>query len=173
MLKTQLNRMNILSHILISHRLLKEDKKAMALLALKRRKQQGDLIQQTEEHLLKVNGLISNVEMASMQAELVKALAAGNEALRRMQSEVSVDYVSQLMDENSELQYDVSEVGRMLSQAQSEDPDVFAEYEKLEAEIALDIASALPAVPSAVLPEGVAVVPTISTPQKSTLVSDS
>ena len=112
MLKTQLNRMNILSHILISHRLLKEDKKAMALLALKRRKQQGDLIQQTEEHLLKVNGLISNVEMASMQAELVKALAAGNEALRRMQSEVSVDYVSQLMDENSELQYDVSEVGR-------------------------------------------------------------
>ena len=165
--------MNILSHILISHRLLKEDKKAMALLALKRRKQQGDLIQQTEEHLLKVNGLISNVEMASMQAELVKALAAGNEALRRMQSEVSVDYVSQLMDENSELQYDVSEVGRMLSEAQSEDPDVFAEYEKLEAEIALDIASALPAVPSAVLPEGVAVVPTISTPQKSTLVSDS
>jgi F420-dependent methylenetetrahydromethanopterin dehydrogenase len=133
--------------------LLKEDKKALALLALKRRKQQGELIHQTEEHLLQVNGLISNVEMASMQAEVVKALAQGNTALKRMQSEVSADYVSQLMEENSELQYDVAEVGRMLSQTQSEDPDVFAEYERLEAMVALDIASAVPSVPAAALPE--------------------
>lgn len=134
-------------------RLLREDKKALALLALKRKKHQGELITQAEEQLLQVNTLISNVEMVSMQAELVKALASGNQALKTLQAEVSVDYVAQLMDENSELQSQVTEIGRMLSNTQSEDPDLFEEYQRLEAQVALDKISEVPNAPSTAMPE--------------------
>lgn len=134
-------------------RLLREDKKALALLALKRRKHQGELIHQAEEQLLQVNTLISNVEMVSIQADLVKALESGNQALKTLQAEVSVDYVSQLMDENSELQSQVTEIGRMLSNTQSEDPELFEEYHRLEAQIALDKISEVPNAPSTAMPD--------------------
>lgn len=135
------------------NRLLRENKKSLALLALKRKKHQGELIHQAEEQLLQVNTLISNVEMVSMQAELVKALESGNLALKALQAEVSVDYVAQLMDENSELQSQVSEVGRMLSSVQSEDPDLYDEYQRLEAEVALEKISEVPNAPSTIIPE--------------------
>jgi phage-related tail protein len=97
--------------------------------------------------------LISNVEVASMQLEVVKALESGNQALKAMQSETSVDYVAQLLDENSELQAQVTEIGQMLSATESEDPDLYQEYQKLEALVALDKASELPHVPSSSVPE--------------------
>lgn len=127
--------------------LLKQNKKSHALLALKRRKHQADLIDQAENHLLQVNTLISSVEMASMQADVVKALESGNQALKTIQAEISVDYVSRLMDENSDLQSEVSEIGKMLSSVETEDPALFEEYTKLEAQVALDKASELPHVP--------------------------
>jgi hypothetical protein len=134
-------------------RFLKEAKQTLALLALKRRKQQGELINQAEEQLFQINSLISNVEMASMQAELVKALEAGTKALKTIQAEISVDYVAQLMDENSELQSEVTEIGKMLASVQSDDPDVFEEFKKLEAIVALDRISEVPNVPATELSE--------------------
>ena len=120
-------------------------------MALKRRKQQQQLIHQVEEHMLQVNQLISNVEMASMQAELVKALEAGNSALKTIQAEISVNYVESLLDEASVLQSSVTDVSAALTGVRVEDPDVFEEYERLEAEIALDKAEMLPKVPVAAL----------------------
>lgn len=128
--------------------LLREDKKSLALLALKRRKHQSDLIHQAENHLLQVNTLISNVEVAAMQADLVKALESGNKALKTIQNELSFDYVSQLMEENSELQSQVTEIGEMLASAQSEDASVFEDYKRLEAQVALDRISEVPNAPS-------------------------
>lgn len=131
---------------------MREDKKALALLALKRRRQQQELIHQAEEHMLQVNQLISNVEMTSMQAELVKALEAGNSALKSIQAEISVNYVESLLDEASDLQSSVADVSAALTGVRAEDPDVFEEYERLEAEIALDKAEKLPQVPVPALP---------------------
>jgi predicted nuclease with TOPRIM domain len=92
--------------------------------------------------------------MASMQADIVKALESGNQALKKIQAEVSVDYVSKLMDENAELQSEVTEIGQMLSSVQTEDPELFDEYQKLEAQVALDKISEVPNVPNSSLPEG-------------------
>jgi len=89
-----------------------------------------------------------------MQADIVKALESGNQALKKIQAEVSVDYVSKLMDENAELQSEVTEIGQMLSSVQTEDPELFDEYQKLEAQVALDKISEVPNVPNSSLPEG-------------------
>ena len=150
--------MNFFRFRSISCSLLKQNKKSHALLALKRRKHQADLIDNAENHLLQVNTLISNVEMASMQADVVKALESGKQALKTIQAEVSVDYVSRLMDENSDLQSEVSEIRQMLSSVQTEDPGLFEEYQKLEAQVALDKTSVLPIVPSSSKPEGMTTV---------------
>ena len=125
----------------------------MALLALKRRREQGLLIEQTEAHLLRVNELISNVEMASVQAEVLKALEAGNSALRSLQSAVSLESVSRLVNENEDLQAEVREISEMLTMAGSEDPSLVAEFERIEAAVAAELADTLPPAPENVLSE--------------------
>ena len=135
----------ILIHVI--HRLLSEEKKSLALLALKRRKQQGELIHQAEEQLLQINGLISNVEMAVVQAEVVKAIETGTVALRKMQDEVNLQYVEKLMDANAELQGEVHDISEMLAGVQKDDKDVYDEYARLEELIASEKVAAIPLVP--------------------------
>ncbi len=138
---------------------MSQEKKSLALLALKRRKQQGDLIHQAEEQLLQINGLISNVEMAVVQAEVVKAIETGTTALRKMQEEVNLQYVEKLMDSNSELQGEVQDISEMLAGTQKDDRDVYDEYARLEELVASEKLASIAPVPQSVPQE---VVPEIS-----------
>ena len=142
-------------YIAIDSRFLREGQKSLALLALRRKKAQQQLLNQTEEHLLQVNQLISNVEVASLQIQVVKALESGTLALKALQSEVSTDYVAELIDQNSALRADLGEVNDLLNNLQSSDPEVYEEFRKLEDEIAAQKELLLPAVPkSSLLPVG-------------------
>jgi len=114
---------------------------------VKRRKQQGELIHQAEEQLLQINGLISNVEMAVVQAEVVKAIETGTEALRKMQEEVNLQYVEKLMDSNAELQDEVRDIGEMLAGVQRDEKDVYDEYARLEELVAQEKSASIPVVP--------------------------
>jgi charged multivesicular body protein 6 len=134
----------------ICYRFLREGQRSLALLALKRKKDQMRLVHEAEEHLFQVNQLISNVEVASLQIEVVKAIQAGTIALKAIQSEISVDFVQRLVDENSDLRAEVSEIGQMLSGVEGSDPEVYEELCKLENEISLEKQALLPTVPSSV-----------------------
>ena len=127
--------------------MLSQEKKNLALLALKRRKQQGDLIHQAEEQLLQINGLISNVEMAVVQTEVVKAIETGTTALRKMQEEVNLHYVEKLMDSNFELQGEVQDISEMLAGVQKDDKEVYDEYARLEELVASEELSSIAPVP--------------------------
>ena len=131
-------------------RLLSEEKKALALLALKRRKHQGELIHQAEEQLLQLNGMISNVEMAAIQSEVVKAIEVGTQALRKMQEEISLQYVEKLMDTNAELQNEVRDIQEMLAGTERDQKDVFDEYQRLEDIVASEKFQSIPIVPETV-----------------------
>ena len=152
---------------LIHFRLLSKNERSLALLALKRRKQQGDLINQAEEHLLQLNGLISNVEMAAVQADVVKAIEAGTEALRKMQEEINLQYVEKLMDKNSDLQNEVRDIQEMLAGSEKEDKDVYDEYQRLEEIVAAEKTQAIPDVPETLKekPLEVPEVPSIQKPK--------
>ena len=117
----------------------------LALMALKRRKRHEALIHQTEEHIARVNQLISNVEMATIQAEVVKALEAGNLALKSLQSAVSVELAARVIDENNELQGEVREISEMLAGA--DDPSLVTEFARIEAQVAADLLMSVPSPP--------------------------
>ena len=95
--------------------------------------------------------MISNVEVASIQAEVLKALEAGNRALKSLQSVVSVDVVSRIAEESSELHGEVKEIGELLAVASAQDPDLVAEFERMEAAVAKE--SQFPQVPNYPLQE--------------------
>ena len=125
------------SEYIVSIRLLFDKKQSLALIALKHKKHQFQLLCQAEEYLLQVNQIISNVEMASVHNDVVKALAAGKCALASIQSEIDVDYVSKLLEDNAELTSQVDDVTSLLANVKVDDEELFEEYKSLEAQVAL------------------------------------
>ena len=133
--------------------MLSEEKKGLALIALKHKKHQGELLHRSEEYLLQVNQIISNVEMASIQNDVVRALETGKSALASIQSELSLNYVEKLLEENAELSTEVKEVSSLLAGIKEDDEPLYEEYLKLEARVVQEKADALPNVPHEALPE--------------------
>lgn len=85
--------------------------------------------------------------MAVVQAEVVKAIETGTEALRKMQEEVNLQYVEKLMDSNAELQDEVRDIGEMLAGVQRDEKDVYDEYARLEELVAREKSASIHAVP--------------------------
>lgn len=122
-----------------------EDKKQLALLGLKHKKHQWALLCQAEEYLLQVNQIISNVEMASLQNDVIRALEAGKCALASIQSEIAVDYVEQLLDENSQLSSQVQQVNSLMDV--HVDDDILEEYNQIQDQIQQKRIAVIPSVP--------------------------
>lgn len=120
-------------------------------MALKSRNHYGDLVQQAEEHLLTLNKLISNVEIASMQKDVVAAIEKGTSALKLIQGDMSVDYVERLLEENAELTDAVREVSALLGSSTTAESAVLDELSRLEDLVALEKSSAIAAPPIAPL----------------------
>jgi len=105
------------------------------------------LINKAEEYLLQVQQLISNVEIAAIQSEVVKAIERGTIALKQMQQEISLGYVEKLMDTNSSLQEEVRDIADMLAGTNPEDSDIIEEFNRLEEQIMVEKLSTVPIVP--------------------------
>jgi hypothetical protein len=131
--------------------------------ALKSRNHYGDLLQQAEEHLLTLNKLISNVEIASMQKDVVAAIEKGTSALKIIQGDMSVDYVERLLEENAELTDAVREVSALLGSSTTDESAVLDELSRLEDLVALEGSSAIAAAPIAPLTSILAVPQPIGT----------
>jgi hypothetical protein len=134
----------------ICDRLLQDGKESIALVALRRRKHYGDLLHQCEEHILTIDQLISNVEIAVLHSDLVRAVEKGTNALKAIQSELSLDYVARLLEENSVLQEGVAEVSDLMKV--SDDSDLLEEFHKIQEEINQDKISEVPSPPTTIPP---------------------
>ncbi len=133
-------------------RLLKEGKKNRALLALRSRNHYSTLLEQCEGHLLQINQLISNIEIASLQNEVVAVLETGTLALKVLQKEISIDYVERLLQENADATDAVKEVGELLASAGETTVDgnlLQSELKRLEEEVAFEKSDAMANAPTA------------------------
>jgi charged multivesicular body protein 6 len=72
------------------------------LTALRQRKYQEQLLSKTDAQLQTLQELVSSIEFTQIQATVMKGLEMGNEVLKQLHREVSLEKVEKLMDQTRE-----------------------------------------------------------------------
>lgn len=129
--------------------------KHRALLALRKRKYQSQLLSKTDEQLEALEQLSQSVEFALVQKDVMYGLEQGNSVLKAINKEMSLDRVEKIMDESADGIAYQQEVSDMLANqiTNSEEEEVQAELEALEAEVAKASLPEMPNAPKQKLPE--------------------
>lgn len=158
--KVQQYQKRILSVLNREHEIAKEclakGDKRRALLALRKRKYQEQLLVKTDSQLENLEELTRNIEFALVQKDVLYGLQQGKEVLESLNKEMSLEKVEKLMEESSDAVAYQNEVSEMLSGkiTNSEEEEVQEELEALErAELAKSTPHKFPKVPTGELPE--------------------
>jgi charged multivesicular body protein 6 len=139
----------------IAKECLEKGDKKRALLALRKRKYQSQLLVKTDEQLDKLEQLSQNVEFALVQKDVLHGLEQGNSVLKAINKEMSLERVEKIMDDSAEGIAYQKEVSDMLANTitSSEEAEVLEELETLEREVAEKSMPVMPDAPKQKLPE--------------------
>lgn len=76
-----------------------------AKLALQRRAYQRSLIEKTDQQLATLQELVTTIEFAQLEQSIVYGLEQGNQVLKEIHKELSLDRVDDLMNRTADAQY--------------------------------------------------------------------
>lgn len=143
-----------------ARQLLKNGQKDKALLVMKKKKRQEQLLAQCEAQLDNVSQMIDSVEFAQMEKDVFDKLKSGNEVLTALNKEMSVEKIDALMAETDEAlaaQREIEEAlaGHLTSE---DDAEIEEELAALDEEQEAEVAAQMPDVPQAA-PEAAAAAP--------------
>ncbi|KAJ8384743.1 hypothetical protein AAFF_G00199490 [Aldrovandia affinis] len=136
---------------LLAKQLLKNGKKEKALLLLKKKRYQDQLLDKTENQISNLERMVQDIEFAQIEMKVIEGLKIGNDCLKKMHEVMSIEEVERIMDETQDSIEYQRQIDDMLagSLTQEDEDAVLAELEAItqgeEAE--------LPDVPAEPLPE--------------------
>jgi len=82
--------------------LLKQEKRKQALLALKKKKYQEQLLSKTDAQLSNIQEMIDSIEFAQMEKKIFDSLKEGNTVLKEIHSQMSIEDIDNLMLDTQE-----------------------------------------------------------------------
>ncbi|KAJ8013475.1 hypothetical protein DPEC_G00030180 [Dallia pectoralis] len=138
----------------LAKQLLKDGKKEKALLLLKKKRYQDQLLDKTENQISNLERMCQDIEFAQIEMKVIEGLKVGNDCLKSLHEAMSIEDVERILDETQEgIEYQ-REIDEMLagSLTQEDEDAVLAELEAItQGDLGLPEvpAESLPAVPEA------------------------
>ncbi|KAF3275102.1 Vacuolar protein sorting-associated protein 20 [Orbilia oligospora] len=140
----------------IARECLRNDQKDKALLALRKRKFQEQLLSKTDKQLEALEQLTSNVEFALIQKDVLYGLQQGNTVLKQIEKEMSLEKAEKIMGDTEDAIAYQKQLDEIITRNMSnEDQDAVDE----EFELMLREAKAEQRVQQGLPPEGVPAMP--------------
>ncbi|KAI9363205.1 Snf7-domain-containing protein [Pilaira anomala] len=130
---------------------LTQGNKKKALLALKKKKYQVQLLEKTDQQLMNLEELTHSIEYALVEKEVLEGLKTGNSVLNEIHKETSVEAVEKLMDDTADAIAYQNEIDEMLSGLMSteDEEEIMKELDDLREQ---ELSAKLPDVPNNQLP---------------------
>eukprot|EP00270_Netrium_digitus_P010244 TRINITY_DN3167_c0_g1_i1.p1 TRINITY_DN3167_c0_g1~~TRINITY_DN3167_c0_g1_i1.p1 ORF type:complete len:219 (+),score=93.53 TRINITY_DN3167_c0_g1_i1:110-766(+) len=135
--------------------LIKEKKKDRAMVALRRRKLQEEMLKKADVWVMNVEQQLADIEVASRQKEVFESMKAGQAAIKQLQSHIRIEDVEKLVEETEDAKEYQNELKDLMAQQQltvEEEEAVNEEFAKLEEELGMteleEMEASLPPAPS-------------------------
>ncbi|KAL7856674.1 hypothetical protein SRHO_G00155730 [Serrasalmus rhombeus] len=136
----------------LAKQLLKDGKKEKALLLLKKKRFQEQLLDKTENQISNLERMVQDIEFAQIEMKVIEGLKVGNDCLKKMHEVLSIEEVERIMDETHDsIEYQKQIDDILAGSLTQEDED--AVLAELEAITQGDVDVELPEVPDEQLPE--------------------
>ncbi|XP_011685386.1 PREDICTED: charged multivesicular body protein 6 [Wasmannia auropunctata] len=138
---------------LLAKELLKNGKKDRALLLLRKKKYQEQVLSRADGQLENLERMVHDLEFAQVETKVVDGLKVGNTALKQLHALLSIDEIEKVMDETREGIEKQREIDEVLTStiATEEEIDESEIEAELDALVEADIDEKAPEIPKDVL----------------------
>ncbi|KAJ2611841.1 Vacuolar protein sorting-associated protein 20 [Coemansia sp. RSA 1365] len=139
----------------LARELLQKGDKSRALLALRRRKYQQQMINKTDMQLFNLQNLVEQIEFSLVQKDVLFGLEQGNKVLSQLNSEMRIEDVERLADNTAEAIAFQKEVSNILNANMSAEDEeaVLEDFARLEREEIDKLQLDIPQAPQHALPK--------------------